>query len=128
MRLLLDTQALLWWLTGDARLSDPAGDAIQDSSHEVFVSAASAWEVTTKARFGKLTADPLVHDFSREITRQGFLGLDISVEHAQRAGNLPGTHEDPFDRMLIAQAQAEDLVLVSNEKIFDHHGVCRLWA
>jgi PIN domain nuclease of toxin-antitoxin system len=126
-RLLLDTHALLWWLTDDAALSHAAGAAIDDASNEVFVSAASAWEVTTKARLGKLEAGPLARDFGLELRRQGFIPLPITVGHAQRAGSLPGPHRDPFDRMLIAQAQALDLVLVSNEAVFDSFGVRRLW-
>jgi PIN domain nuclease of toxin-antitoxin system len=128
VRLLLDTHALIWWLAGDRQLRSPAREAIGDAGNAVYVSAVSAWEVTTKARLGKLPrAKSLAQDFSDQIKQQGFLTLDISVEHAQRAGNLPGRHKDPFDRMLIAQAQAENLVLVSNEAVFDRYGVTRLW-
>lgn len=93
----------------------------------MFVSAASAWEVTTKARLGKLIAGPLGQDFAGEVRRQGFVPLPITLDHGQRAGSLPGHHRDPFDRMLIAQAQAQNLVLVSNETLFDAYGVQRLW-
>ena len=94
----------------------------------MYVSAASAWEIATKARLGKLPGtESLAQDFETEIKQHGFLPLSISVEHGQRAGNLPGPHKDPFDRMLIAQAQAENLVLVSNEVVFDEYGVVRLW-
>lgn len=128
MRLLLDTHALLWWLSGDPHLASPARKAIQDEASAVYVSAASAWEIATKARIGKLPgAESLAQDFAVEIKEHGFLPLAISVEHGQRAGNLPGPHKDPFDRMLIAQAQADNLVLVSNELVFDHYGVQRLW-
>lgn len=119
MRLLLDTHALLWWSGNHPALSTAADQLLADGTHEVYVSAASAWEVTTKARLGKLDAGPLGEDFAAEIQRQGFLPLPVTVEHAQRAGSLPGPHRDPFDRMPIAQAQAENLRLVSNEAAFD---------
>jgi PIN domain nuclease of toxin-antitoxin system len=127
MRLLLDTHALLWWVANHPGLSAAADQALSVATNEVFVSAASAWEVTTKARIGKLVAGPLAQDFVGEVHRQGFLPLPITLDHGQRAGNLPGLHRDPFDRMLIAQAQAENLILVSNEELFDSYGVQRLW-
>ena len=128
MRLLLDTHALLWWLAGDAQLSKPAREAIADETNEVLVSAASAWEVTTKHRLGKLPgAGPLAVDFAREVRRQGFQPLPITLEHGQVAGALVGTHRDPFDRMLVAQAREEKLALVSNEQLFDEFGVMRIW-
>ncbi len=127
MRLLLDTHTLLWWVANDPRLSGTADELLRDESHQVFVSAASAWEVATKARIGKLLAGPLAQEFAAEVARQGFLPLPVTLEHGQRAGSLPGPHRDPFDRMLIAQAQAENLRLVSNEQIFDRYGVVRVW-
>ena len=128
MRILLDTHALIWWLSGDAQLSGPARAAIADEANEVFVSAASAWEVTTKHRLGKLPgAGPLALDFAREIRRQAFTALPITLEHGQIAGALVGDHRDPFDRMLIAQAREEKMALVSNEAVFDTFGVTRLW-
>lgn len=127
MRLLLDSHALLWWVANHPALPDAVDRLLNEGAHEVFVSAASAWEVTTKARLGKLQAGPLAVDFVAEIHRQGFLPLPITLEHAQRAGTLPGPHKDPFDRMLIAQAQAENLRIVSNETVFDRYGVMRVW-
>lgn len=127
LRLLLDTHTLLWWVGNDPALPAGADRALQEDGNEVFVSAASAWEVTTKARLGKLTAGPLAQDFVGEVRRQGFIPLPITLDHAQRAGSLPGPHRDPFDRLLIAQAQAENLILVSNEATFDTYGVQRLW-
>ena len=128
MRLLLDTHALLWWLAGDPSLSQPAQAAIGDEANEVLVSAASAWEMATKHRLGKLpSAASLMADLDGAIASQGFCGLAISLRHGQAAGALPGPHRDPFDRMLIAQAMLEDLVLVSNERPFDVFGVRRLW-
>jgi PIN domain nuclease of toxin-antitoxin system len=94
----------------------------------IYVSASSAWEIATKYRIGKLPqAEPFVHTFSESMRKQGFQDLPISIDHAQRAGLLAGEHKDPFDRILIAQAQAENLLLVSNEKLFDGYGVQRLW-
>lgn len=128
MRLLLDTHALLWWLAGDAQLSPAAREAIGNPAHEVFVSAASAWEVATKHRLGKLPgAGPLVVDFAREVRRQGFQPLPITLEHGQVAGQLPGPHRDPFDRMLVAQAREEKLAVVSNDAALGAFGVPLVW-
>lgn len=128
MRLLLDTHALIWWLAGDAALSDRARVAIADDSNAVAVSAASAMEVATKFRIGKLPgAALLAQDFEAAIAAQGFDELAITVRHARIAGEMNIDHKDPFDRLLIAQAQAEDMVLVSNEARFDGFGVKRLW-
>lgn len=128
MRLLLDTHSLLWWLDGDRRLSRTARNRLQDQDNTVLVSAASAWEITTKARLGKLPgALDVAEDVAGAVASQGFTALDVTILHAQRAGRLPGDHRDPFDRMLIAQAQLEDLPIVSNEKVFDDYGVSRMW-
>jgi len=128
VRLLLDTHALLWWLAGDERLSATARQAISSEDNEIFVSAASAWEVSTKHRLGKLPgAGPLAVDFAREVRQQGFSELPISLAHGQVAGALPGEHRDPFGRMLIAQAREEKMALVSNENMFDSFGVQRVW-
>jgi PIN domain nuclease of toxin-antitoxin system len=128
VKLLLDTHAIIWWLAGIEDLSQPARDAIADGSNHVHVSAASAWEIATKYRIGKLPqASILVHDFEAMVASQGFAALPISLRHATLAGSLEGAHRDPFDRMLIAQALADDLTLVSNERLFDSFGVLRLW-
>ena len=128
MRLLLDTHAFLWWLTDSPRLSEPARQAIAAETNEVLVSAASAWEITTKHRVGKLpNAEAVARDVAGTIARQDFDELPITVDDAAQAGALPGSHRDPFDRMLIAQALLGNLVLVSNESLFDQYGVHRLW-
>lgn len=128
MRVLLDTHALLWWLTDDPSLSPAARRVIGRLSNNVLVSAASGWEITTKVRLGKLPgAEELVLDFTGHLAREHFEQLPISVEHGVRAGLLPGQHKDPFDRMLIAQSQAENLPLVSNDEIFDTYNVQRVW-
>jgi PIN domain nuclease of toxin-antitoxin system len=92
------------------------------------VSAASAWEIATKVRLGRLpAAADLVEGFVDDIKRQRMEILAVSAEHGIRAGLLPGPHKDPFDRMLIAQAQAENLPILSNDRALDGYGVRRLW-
>ena len=128
MRALLDTHALLWWLSGDPALTQTARKIIAETKNTVVVSAASAWEIATKVRLGKLpTAADLVADFCAQIDREGFHFLAISAEHGIRGGLLPGPHKDPFDRMLIAQSQAENIPVISNESVFEAYGVRRLW-
>lgn len=127
-RLLLDTHAFLWWLDGDKRLVPKARRLLGSEDHQLLVSAASVWEVTTKARIGKLPgALAVAADVPACIAGQGFVPLSISVQHAQLAGALPGPHRDPFDRMLIAQAQTERVAIVSSDEIFDAYGVQRIW-
>ena len=126
--MLLDTHALLWWLSDDESLPESVRKLIARPNNKVMISAASAWEIATKVRLGKLpVAADLAADFSGYLAREHFEGLPVSMEHAVRAGLLPGPHKDPFDRMLIAQAQAEDLSIISNETAFDNYGVRRLW-
>lgn len=128
MKALLDTHTLLWWLDGDEQLSAAARDWIGVASHSVLVSAASAWEIATKVRIGKLPgAVEVAAQFHECLMAQGFTPLDISTEHALRAGSIPGPHRDPFDRMLIAQAQSLNVPLISNERIFDNYGIRRIW-
>ena len=128
MRALLDTHALLWWLSDDPALSKPARKFIAETKNTAVVSAASAWEIATKVRLGKLaTAAELAADFVGFVEREGFELLPISPDHAIRAGLLPGPHKDPFDRMLIAQAQAEGVPVVTNERVFDAYGIRRIW-
>ncbi len=94
----------------------------------MFVSAATTWEIATKHRIGKLPGvATIVTDLEGAIADQGFMEMPIGLRHGQVAGSLPGPHSDPFDRMLIAQAILEQLVLVSNEVPFDAYGVSRLW-
>ena len=128
MRVPVDTHALLWWLSGDEALSIRARSAIADQRTETFVSAASAWEIAIKYKQGKLpTAAGIMGDIEGTIVRQGFVAIPITINHGNSAGALPLHHKDPFDRMLIAQALAESLTLISNERVFDRYGVARLW-
>jgi len=128
LRLLLDTHALIWWLAGSRSLSATAKAAMADENNEVFVSAASAMEVATKFRLGKLPeAGLLATNLQEYIEEQGFRELPIGIGHGMLAGNLQIAHKDPFDRLLIAQALCETMPLVSNEALFDEFGVNRLW-
>jgi PIN domain nuclease of toxin-antitoxin system len=128
MRFLLDTHTLLWSFSGSTSLSIRARRLIEDGTNEILVSAVSAWEIATKVRLGKLpTGEELISDFPFYLAQLGVEPLPISIEHALRAGRLPGEHRDPFDRMLIAQAQAEDIPILSNDRIFDEYHVQRIW-
>lgn len=128
MRLLLDTHALLWWFSDDTALPASSRKLLGRPESTVFVSAVSAWEISTKFRLGKLpSALDLIQDFEGYLAREGFNTLPLSSVQGVRAGLLPGPLKDPFDRMLIAQSQTEDLVLVSNEVVFDQYGVRRMW-
>ena len=99
-----------------------------DPQNESFVSAASAWEISTKHKLGRLPeAGRLLPDFDGIVVEHGFVELPVTIRQAEREGSLPLFHRDPFDRMLIAQALANQLVLVSNEQLFDRYGVSRLW-
>ena len=128
MRALLDTHTLLWWILEDPALSQTARETIAETSNTILVSAASAWELAIKFRLGKLPrAGDLVSNFLSEVDREGFQLLPISAEHGIRAGLLAGPHKDPFDRMLIAQSQAENTPIISNEIVFENYGIRRLW-
>lgn len=128
MLVLLDTHAFLWWIADSGRLSAQARGKIADEANNVAVSAASAWEIATKFRIGKLPGCEVVAvDVAGHIRGQGFEELSISVADAERAGRLPGPHRDPFDRMLAAQALARDLPVISVDTVFDSFGVTRLW-
>ena len=128
MRLLLDTHALLWWLDGDRRLPGKVRRRIAAPATVVFVSAASAWEITTKWRLGKLAgAEAVAADVAAAIAGQGFTTLDISVRHAEAAGRFAADHRDPFDRMLAAQSRLEGVPLVTNNDAFEAFAIERFW-
>ena len=128
MRILLDTHVLLWWFLDEHAISSAGRDAISDEGNEIFVSAASVWEISIKYKTGKLRdAAPLMAHLENAVLDEGFGGLPVTLRHGEVAGGLPLHHKDPFDRMLIAQAQAERLTLISNERLFDRYGVARLW-
>jgi PIN domain nuclease of toxin-antitoxin system len=119
---------LLWWLADDPALPLRAHKVIRTRSNVIVVSAASAWEIATKSRIGKLPhAVDLAFRFDEILAAELFEALPISCAHAARAGLLPGSHKDPFDRMLIAQSQAENLPVLSNDTVFDTYKLRRLW-
>lgn len=128
MRLLLDTHALLWWWTDDPHLSTKAREAIGDPRSSVFVSAASASELATKHRIGKLgEAGEAVSRFDELVSADGFEHLPISHYHCLKAGAYAVAHRDPFDRMLAAQSELEGLVLVTCDPAFAAFEVDVLW-
>ncbi len=125
--ILLDTHAFLWFATGDDQLSVVARDAITTTS-DVYVSTATAWEVRTKYRLGRLSsATVLAHDLATAVRRLELTELPISFADGDLAGALGGTLRDPFDRLLIAQSLNHELSLVSSESVFDDFGVTRIW-
>ena len=127
MQVLLDTHAFLWWLAGDSRLTAVTRRTIEDDTNTILVSAASAWEIATKFRLGKLPqAGAVARDVNGCLASQGFRALSITVDDAERAGRLPGPHRDPFDRMIAAQALARDIPVVSVDRSFDAWGVQRM--
>lgn len=124
---LLDTHTLIWWFMDSPRLGVAVRDTLLNAE-AVFVSAASTFEIATKHRIGKLPeVAALLDDFGGHLDSQNFIELAIAHRHARHAGLLSIEHKDPFDRMLIAQAQLEGLSLVSNERLFDRFGVNRIW-
>jgi PIN domain nuclease of toxin-antitoxin system len=125
---LLDTHALLWWLFADRRLTKRVKAVLSDPGNHVVVSSASAWEIATKYRLGRLdSAKPLVADFSGCVAKAGFVELSISSAHAIRAGSWDTLHRDPFDRLLAAQSLMEDLPLVSRDPAFASFEIEALW-
>jgi PIN domain nuclease of toxin-antitoxin system len=122
--LLVDTQVLLWWLAGNPALSGPAREAIADPGNEPRVSAATMWEIAIKRALGKLTVPDELLDVARA---GGFSWLPVLPEHAWAVGDLPRHHADPFDRLLIAQAQVEGLPVVTSDERFAEYGVAVRW-
>ena len=128
MRLLLDTHALLWAVLTPTRLSRAAAIAVDAVDHEIVISAATAWEIATKVRIGKLPwAEELERDFLMHVATAGYVMADVTPEIALRAGRLPGDHRDPFDRILAAHALAEDIPIISADPKLDTFGIRRLW-
>ena len=125
MNLLLDTHTLIWALENNATLSEEARNAIINGKNMVFVSAVSAWEISIKEAIGKLKVPD---NLQEEISLHRFTPLNINFEHAKRAGELPPLHKDPFDRMLIAQAEIEKLILVTRDRLIAQYNVNLLQA
>jgi PIN domain nuclease of toxin-antitoxin system len=120
LRLLLDTHVLIWVFDGHAGFSAAARRAIADGQNEVFVSAVTAWEIAIKRALGKLEVQG---DYLQGLDRYRFTPLNITTEHAMAVEHLPAHHTDPFDRLLIAQAQHEDLVIVTRDERFAEYDV-----
>ncbi len=120
MRLLLDTHALLWCLSSPEKLTSTTREMIVDPLNEVFVSAATIWEIGIKQALGKLR---IPDDLAKQLKSKDFGELPITFKHARRAGDLPMIHRDPFDRMLVAQAQEESLAIVTHDNRFESYGV-----
>ena len=120
MQLLLDTHTLIWWLAKNGTLKDEANRAIANPDNLVFVSAASAWEIAIKKSLGKLKAP---NDLAEQIEKQRFTPLVININHALTVEKLPSHHQDPFDRILIAQAICEQLTIITRDLKFDNYDV-----
>ena len=128
MRLLLDTHAWLWWVSDDPRLSAAARTAIRDEANDIFVSAASAWEISTKHRLGRLGGLPqAAARFAELVAVDGFSHLPVDYLHGLRAGGYDVAHRDPFDRMLAAQSELESLPLITRDPAFTVFSIATLW-
>ena len=126
-RVLLDTHVLLWWFQASRKLSSKALTVFRDPETTVLVSAACAWEIAIKHKSGRLEAADLVANFEARLESDRFAELPITVTHAIRAGLLKESHKDPFDRMLIAQAQCERIPIVTTDRRFEDYDVQRIW-
>jgi len=130
MRLLLDTHTFLWWINQHERLSAKARDAIADNQNDAFVSVVNVWEVVIKAKMGRFNLPGDLASFLNEqIMANYFQILPIEMTHALNVYGLADhpSHKDPFDRLLVAQAKAEDMALISNDEHLDHYGIDRIW-
>ena len=126
MRLLLNTHALLWWLTGDPRLKPEVQSLISDRENEIQLRAASLWQASIKRALGRLRFETA--EITSALVSGGFRELPVKALHAIAAGDLSRYHDDPFDRMLAAQAAAEGLTLITHDKAFAPYGVSVVWT
>ena len=120
MKLILDTSAFIWWITGDSRLGPRARATVADPGNGVLVSAVSAWEIAIKRSLGKLRFEG---DVTTLVEREEFEELPVRIAHAEEAELLPLHHRDPFDRMLVAQSRQEGLVLLTSDRVFTRYDV-----
>ena len=129
MRALLDTHALLWWLTDDPRLPQNTRDIISDGNNELYFSAAGCWEIAIKAQLGKITLPDKPDVFiSDQLALNGIRSLPIQSSHALHVFSLPALHRDPFDRMLVSQAQLEDMPVITSDALIALYQVKLIWA
>jgi PIN domain nuclease of toxin-antitoxin system len=128
VRYLLDTHALIWWWNASPRLGKLANAILGDRANDIFVSSASAWEIATKFRLGKLDEvdDPMAH-FAPLMDKNGFLRLSVTEEHALLAGSVNHEHRDPFDRLIAAQAMIEGMPLVTLDPAMKGLGCATIW-
>lgn len=128
MKILLDTHALLWFALSDQQLSSTAVSLIMDPTNEKFVSPATYWEIAIKISMGKYSlAQPYEVFMSEAIDSNGFDYLHILPKHTAALAALPFHHKDPFDRLLVAQAKIEGLIIISNDTVLDKYGITRRW-
>ena len=124
MKLLVDTRAALWWLSGDERFGSEAERELTDDTNQIPLGAAVVWEVAIKHSLGKLQAP---EDFAPTLLGAGIQALAVSLEHAASVEHLPWHHRDPFDRMLVAQASIEKAAVVSSDEALRPYGVTLIW-
>jgi PIN domain nuclease of toxin-antitoxin system len=128
VRALLDTHTFIWWANADPALGVAASEALSDAANEIYLSAVTPWEMAIKIALGKLTLSvPLSTFVPFQVSLYGFIPLLVNYDHAYRVGTLPLHHGDPFDRLLIAQAMEENLVLITCDGKFGPYGVPTLW-
>jgi PIN domain nuclease of toxin-antitoxin system len=127
MNVLLDTHAFAWWCNEPEKITSTARSFVASRQHRVLVSAASAWELAIKANLGKFQPVSFVFELRRHLANEAFETLPIDMEHSVRAGLLPMHHRDPFDRLIVAQAQVENAVIVSADGTLDNYDIKRIW-
>ncbi|MGB3640137.1 MAG: type II toxin-antitoxin system VapC family toxin [Rivularia sp. (in: cyanobacteria)] len=129
MKLLLDTQCWLWWFSEPEKLNEETIEQIVTETNEIWFSVASVWEIGIKVAIGKLPLpEPTLYYISTRMTQLGARMLEITAIHALQAASLPLHHGDPFDRMLIGQAQIEDMTIASADSMFDRYQISLIWA
>ena len=127
MRILLDTQAFIWFVENDKQLPSMVKKELEDSDQTIFVSIASLWEMTIKISLNKLHISCNIEEMINEVYRNGFEFLPILPMHIIKLSTLEYLHRDPFDRIIIAQGLSEDLAIVSSDKVFDEYRINRIW-
>jgi PIN domain nuclease of toxin-antitoxin system len=128
VRILLDTHAFVWWVLDDARLSPVSRELLLDRSNDVLLSAASAYEISVKAARGRLTLpEPAETYVSSRMASEGFTPLPVQISHAVRAGSLPPIHRDPWDRLLVAQSQLDDVPILTADPVIGQYDVETIW-